>query len=68
MQIVFWFLLGLTLFIYFGYPVVIFVIARLRGKEPKKEGITPFVTLIVPVHDEAEVIREKVENTLLLDY
>jgi len=42
--------------------------ARIMGKEIRKEGITPFVSLIIAVHDEEKVIRDKVLNTLALDY
>ena len=68
MKIVFWFFSGLILFIYFIYPVVIFIIARLKGKEPGKDEITPAISLIIPVYNEEKVIRDKVRDVLSLDY
>src|SRR5205823_186476 len=40
----------------------------LRAREVQKAEITPTVTLIVPAHDEADVIGRRVENLLELDY
>ncbi|MFH1996491.1 MAG: glycosyltransferase family 2 protein [Candidatus Omnitrophota bacterium] len=68
LQITFWFLIGLTTFIYFGYPAVIFLLARVFGKEPMKGDITPFVSVIIPAHNEEKVIRERVANVLSVDY
>ncbi|MFC1590528.1 glycosyltransferase, partial [Candidatus Omnitrophota bacterium] len=68
LEIIFWFLIGLTAFIYFGYPAAIYIIAKFWGKEPEKNNITPFVSLIIPSHNEERVIREKVENVLSIDY
>jgi len=68
MKILFWFFSGLTFFIYFLYPVIIYLIARFTGKEPQQEEITPFVSLIIAVHDEEKVIEKKARNTLALDY
>ncbi|MBN2119851.1 MAG: glycosyltransferase family 2 protein [Candidatus Omnitrophica bacterium] len=68
MQFLLWFSLILVAFIYFGYPVVIFVIARILGKEVNKSDITPSVSLIIPVHNEEKVIDQKIQNILQLDY
>lgn len=68
MKILFWFSLGLVFFIYFLFPVIIFLIAKLRGREAQKDKITPPISLIIPLHNEEKVIREKAENTLSLDY
>ncbi|MCX5699820.1 MAG: glycosyltransferase family 2 protein [Candidatus Omnitrophica bacterium] len=68
MKIIFWFFCGLTFFIYCLYPVIIFLLAKIMGKEARKEEITPFVSLIIAVHDEEKVIKDKVLNALALDY
>ncbi len=68
MQIVFWLFLGLVLFIYFIFPIVIFIIAKLMGKEPEKMAITPFVSLIIPMYNEERMVKEKIENIISLDY
>lgn len=65
---IFWFFLGLVVFIYFIYPLVIMLISLLRGQKPVLQDITPFISLIIPVHNEEAVLREKLENVLSLDY
>lgn len=68
MKILFWFFIILVNFIYFLYPPIIYLIARLIGKEPQKEETTPFVSLIIAAHDEEKVIGKKLLNALALDY
>lgn len=53
---------------YFGYPAVLWLWSSLRTKPVRKGRVRPRVTLIVPARDEAELIGEKVENALALDY
>ncbi|MEK6715264.1 MAG: glycosyltransferase family 2 protein [Candidatus Omnitrophota bacterium] len=67
-KVLFWSNIGLMLFMYFIYPIAIFIIARIMGKEPQKEEITPFLSLIIPMHNEEQVARQKIENILSLEY
>ena len=34
----------------------------------KKQPITPFVSLLIPAYNEADVIERKIDNSLALDY
>ncbi|MFH2138096.1 MAG: glycosyltransferase family 2 protein [Candidatus Omnitrophota bacterium] len=68
-KIIFWFIFALVLFIYFGYPLVMAVLAILFKKEHRyDDGFTPSVTMLIPAYNEESVIKEKLENTLILDY
>jgi glycosyltransferase involved in cell wall biosynthesis len=51
-----------------GYPVAAAALRRVRERPVRKEEIEPTVTLIVPAHDEEDVIGRRVENLLELDY
>jgi cellulose synthase/poly-beta-1,6-N-acetylglucosamine synthase-like glycosyltransferase len=64
----FWLFFGIVTFIYFIYPLVIWLLAKLRGKQLIKKKIVPFISFIIPAHNESAVIKEKVDNTLSLDY
>jgi glycosyltransferase involved in cell wall biosynthesis len=64
----FWTTLGGLAWTHVGYPVAAAALRRLRSREVHKEDITPPVSLIVPAHDEEEVIGRRVENLLELDY
>jgi glycosyltransferase involved in cell wall biosynthesis len=51
-----------------GYPVAAAALTRLRRRPVAKRDIEPTVALIVPAHNEEDVIGRRVENLLELDY
>ena len=51
-----------------GYPLTAAALARLRSRPVRKGGGEPTVTIVVPAHDEEDVIARRVENLLALDY
>jgi cellulose synthase/poly-beta-1,6-N-acetylglucosamine synthase-like glycosyltransferase len=67
-EIAFWVCLGALLWTHVLYPVVAAAIARVRPRPVGREDVTPSVTLIVPAHDEEDVIAGRLENLLALDY
>jgi cellulose synthase/poly-beta-1,6-N-acetylglucosamine synthase-like glycosyltransferase len=72
LEAVFWISVGLIVYTHLGYPLVLWVLAALRRKptleHPAKLQELPSVSLIIPAHDEAAVIADKVANALALDY
>lgn len=52
---------------YLGYPFVLYLFSFF-GRLVKKNEILPSVTLFIPAYNEAEVIGQKIENSLNLDY
>jgi len=66
------FLLGgsvtFVLYTYFGYPVLLWVLARVRCVQVLRGDMEPSVSLIIAAHNEERRIREKLENTLSQDY
>ena len=68
LKTLFWASLGGLAWTHVGYPVAAAGLRRLRAREVRKDEITPSVTLIVPAHDEEDVIGARVENLLELDY
>lgn len=67
-EAVFWGAFVLLFYTYFGYPVVIGVMARLWGREFRRGDETPSVSFIVPIHNGEEYLQQKIDNTLDLDY
>jgi cellulose synthase/poly-beta-1,6-N-acetylglucosamine synthase-like glycosyltransferase len=70
-EVIFWVSLGLILYTHVGYPLLMWVLSGLFGEPPRSRRVRerlPTVTLIVPAHDEAEVIEQRIENALALDY
>jgi cellulose synthase/poly-beta-1,6-N-acetylglucosamine synthase-like glycosyltransferase len=67
-EIVFWASLAALVWTHLGYPVAVAALARVRPRPPRRADILPSVTLIVPAHNEEDVIERKLENVLALDY
>jgi cellulose synthase/poly-beta-1,6-N-acetylglucosamine synthase-like glycosyltransferase len=69
---IFWICAGLIVYTHAGYPVTLWLLARLRRhptlEHPHPLEELPRVSLIVAAHDEADVIEAKVRNALALDY
>lgn len=55
-------------YIFIGYPSIIFGLSRLFGKNVKKNIFFPNVTIVIPAFNEEAVIKEKINNTLSLNY
>ena len=68
----FWVALLAILYAYVGYPAFLWLVSRVgRFDESScagESGHLPSVTLIISAYNEEKVIREKIENTLSLDY
>ncbi|HYI08025.1 MAG TPA: glycosyltransferase family 2 protein [Thermoanaerobaculia bacterium] len=67
-KIVFWISLTVCVYIYFGYPVLLWIVSRLRPRPVREADVTPPVTFIIPAYNEERNIAAKIENTLTLDY
>jgi len=67
-EVVFWLSLIFVVYTYFGYPVLLVIMAKLLGKPLDKKDFTPSVTMIIAAHNEEQTIRNKLENALDMDY
>lgn len=68
MTIIFWFSVSLIIYSYFGYPIILMILGFPKGLKVSKGEITPTVSLLILAYNEEKVIREKIENSLDLDY
>ncbi|MGD0939344.1 MAG: glycosyltransferase family 2 protein [Terracidiphilus sp.] len=68
MKLVFWLSLAGILYTYAGYPVLIWVIARLRPRPWTIGPITPTVSVVLAVHNGMALLPRKIESVLSLDY
>ena len=68
MEIIFWASILLIIHAYFGYPLSLWLLSLVRHKPVRKAPFLPNVTLIIAACNEEKRIREKLENTLALDY
>jgi cellulose synthase/poly-beta-1,6-N-acetylglucosamine synthase-like glycosyltransferase len=68
MIVLFWLSVGIILYAYAGYPLLVTLLAQLRAKERPYPPILPSLTLLIAAYNEEEVIAAKLENSLALDY
>ena len=76
MKIVFWIAVFIVFYTYIGYGILLYIIIRLkrlfRGKPQKAvlpaDEDLPTMTLMICAYNEEDVVAEKMENTLALDY
>ncbi len=67
-QVLFWGSVLLIAHAYFGYPLTLMLLGRFRARRIEKRDILPSLTLIIAACNEEQRIREKLENTVALDY
>jgi len=67
---VFWFFSGVIVYTYFLYPILLYLTSKLLS--PIKSYNTmrqlPLVSIFIAVYNEENIIQEKIENSLELDY
>lgn len=72
LQIVFWLAFGAVVYAYVLYPALIFVFCRLVGSKPRppetQPAAAPSISLLIAALNEEQVIAERLENALALDY
>ncbi len=74
MEVLFWFGFGVILYTYLGYPILLGLLVRLRKKTRQRislyyeENELPEITLVVACFNEADILEQKIKNTLQLDY
>ena len=66
--LLFWICVGLVIYIYIGYPLLIGWLARTFGREPDRKPIRPRVSFLIPAYNEQAHIEAKLRNSLALDY
>ena len=67
-QIIFWICAAALAYVYVGYPLLVYLVSILFPKALAKGEIEPRVTVLITAYNEEAAIREKIENTLQIDY
>jgi cellulose synthase/poly-beta-1,6-N-acetylglucosamine synthase-like glycosyltransferase len=68
MKILFWILFVAVLYCYFGYPAIIYLVAKFRPRPIRKGYFQPRVSIVLSVWNEEDVIEGKIQNLLGLNY
>src|SRR3989442_11350308 len=64
----FWTSAALIAYGYVGYPALMYVVGRLRGRVNLRTDTPPRVSLLVPAYNEGRAIQAKILNCAALDY
>ena len=66
--VIMWSALGALVYVYVGYPALVWLLATLRPRPVRRQPITPRTSVICTVYNEEAVIAEKLRNSLAFDY
>ena len=64
----FWLCVAAVVYTYAGYPLLLFLAGRLRPQRRLPAAELPHVTLLIAAYNEEDVIADKLEHSLQLDY
>lgn len=76
LEIIFWLALFIVFYTYLGYGIVLYILVKLKElfvkpvkrSLPASDADLPEVTLFITAFNEEDVVDEKMENSLELDY
>jgi len=68
MVTLFWSAVLFIFYAYLGYPLLLMLLSLIKSRPVKKGDAFPSVSFIVTAYNEEARIREKLENTMALDY
>lgn len=72
-ELTFWILLFVIFYSYLGYGITLVLMLRIKKlftktKSLEEKPLQPEVTMLIAAYNEAAYLKEKVENTLAIDY
>jgi len=62
-----WLCIAFVCYVYVGFPLLL-ILRGLWGRPIQKRASTPTISIVIIAYNEADVIGEKLENVLSLDY
>jgi len=65
---IFWLSLGVVVYTYVGYTLLVAALARKRGRAPVRGDATPPLTVVITAYNEVALIAQRVHNILDQDY
>lgn len=71
MEALFWISISIIVYTFIGYGLLITLLARFKkhpSRSPLSDPDLPEVTLMIAAYNEADIIEQKVHNSLALDY
>lgn len=67
-KLLFWISAGFAVYVYLGYPILLWALRAAHRSSAPQQPVEPSVSLLVAAYNEAEVIGDKLRNSLAIDY
>ena len=67
-EMVFWTSALLLLYVYVGFPLLLWLRSKLFTKSVFRSSLTPELTIVIVAHNESSAIADKLNNLFALDY
>ncbi len=67
-KILFWLSVGVIVFTYLGYPVLLAAYSWLRRRPIRKDACSPSISVVLAVHNGERYLERKLAGLLELDY
>ncbi|HEY1213293.1 MAG TPA: glycosyltransferase, partial [Bryobacteraceae bacterium] len=64
----FWACVAVIAYTYAGYPLMLWMLTKLRRPRPSEPSTEPSITILICAHDEARNIGKKLTGCLALNY
>jgi cellulose synthase/poly-beta-1,6-N-acetylglucosamine synthase-like glycosyltransferase len=61
-------LTSLSIYAYVGYPLLVLLLSRIRSQPVRRGPLTPGLSVIIPAHNEAAILPQKIDSLLAQDY
>lgn len=68
MEFLFWMMLFLIIYTYFGYPILTAVLQKTSSRSIDKHNIFPSVSVVIAVHNGENTIEHRIQNLLIQEY
>ena len=67
-ELLFWLCAAVCVYVYLGYPALLWVLSRVREQPVRAGDYTPLASFVIAAYNEEHNIAAKIENSLSLDY
>ena len=67
-KLLFWVSAGFAIYVYAGYPILLWILRFVSGSSPSRQPVEPSVSLLVAAYNEAAIIGDKIRNSLAIEY
>ena len=68
LYIIFFLSLAALVYVYAGYPLLVYLVSRIRPRPVRRGAFEPTVTILITAYNEAEAIAAKLRNTMAIDF